>query len=374
MKELLIRLLSKNRSVKKISKCLWDFFRMHIFEIVHLHTYDQNLHLKRIYVFGKVINCPKVANRNVSNVFYFKINRENDYSLMSIQHWINSLNQLDEEYVFYFVCDNRALERKIVRFICFENNNIYFMPSMYKKLKDIAENLYTGYWRNATYAHLTPFYHAKDQGYKHYWAIDGDDTMFCTDPSNVAKILKKAEHIANKQNITVFSLDMWRSRTHGKHWSLGVVYFNDNNDICHFFDENKDKQWITPYREWDVAFNVDWFFNYLKDYKKVKIETFYVPNCYFIHWGDFFRNIIGSSICYWTKKHIIFPILKDVLDNEKLGKLSISSDAIKINVNLILSDGIDFLENEVSLVRTYPPELRKLNFLNNFGNKTKYYY
>lgn len=361
------------RICKKILKHL-DFVKLNIFEIVHVHTYDKNKKVRRIYLFGKLINPPRDNLKNKKHIFYFKINRDTDYSLICIQHWINSINKFEDDYDFYFVCDNKVLERKIARFICFKDKNIKFIPSMGRKINHVAENLYTSYWRNATYAHLTLFYHAKKNGIKRYWAIDGDDTLFCTDPDNVASVIQKVEELAIKQDYTAISLDMWRSRTHGKHWSLGVVFLNDNNDLCHYFEDNKDKTWMDYYKGWDNAFNVDWFFNYLKDHKNVSVETFFVNNCYFIHWGLFFRNPIGCSICNWKDTYIEFPIFTGIFKNENLGKLQISKDAIKINVGLDLSEGISFIENEVTNLRFFTPELRQLHCLGDFGKNSKYFY
>lgn len=377
MKNELVQFILNHGKLKKICKELlkiFDFFKLHIFEIVHVHTYDANKNVKRIYLLGKLINAPKKNRKEFKYIFYFKINRDTDYSLMCIQHWINSINNFGENYDFYFVCDNKILERKIARFICFRDSNIKFLPSMGSKIKNVAENLYTSYWRNATYAHLTPFYHAKANGIKRYWAIDGDDTFFCTDPKNVSLIIENIENLSIEKNYTAISLDMWRSRTLGKHWSLGIVFINDNIDLCHYFEAIKDKSWMENYKGWDNAFNVDWFFNYLKDYKKVSVETFYVNNCYFIHWGLFFRNPIGSSICFWKEKMIEFPLFTGLFKNNELGRLQISKDAIEIDIGLELSEGLSFFENEITNLRFFSQELRKLHNMKDFGKYSKYFY
>lgn len=360
--------------IERPLRSVWNFFKINIFEYISIHTYDASSQHHIIYLFGHKL-CSFKNKKEVENldkkVFYFKVNRQADYTLMCIQHWVNTIRYFDCD--FYFVCDNKRLERDIVRYICFKDTNIKFIRSQRKQLKKIANNLYTKYWKNATYAHLTPFYHAKEHAFKQYWTIDADDTMFLLNPPRVAEILERVETLAKQRNTTALSLDMWRTRTHGKHWSLGVVYIRDNVDLCHYFEETTSLDWTKAYEQIDVAFNVDWYFNYLKDSKNVAIETFYVENAYFIHWGDMLRNILGCSVYYWWNHMLLLPIIKYIYQNNNLGEIPIA-DCFKIDIGLSCQEGLKFMENELSFTRFCGKELRRLHELKNFGSGTKYFY
>lgn len=348
-------------------------FKMSVFEIVNVHMADSSQKLTYVYLFGRQIwSSEQTESKKKSNrpIFYLKVNRQAEYTLMCIQHWLNILGRMNAK--IYFVCDNVYLERDIVRALVFPLSDVEIIPSMRKRLSNIARNLYTAGWGNATYAHLTPFYHAKDNGYEHYWTIDADDTSFLLNPGRVCSILEKAEKLANTEGISALSLDMWRTRTLGRHWSFGIVYVNDNVNFCQVFEDTKNMDWMRNFSDLDVVYNLDWFFNYLKHYREIKIESFYPDNCMFIHWGNFLRQPLFSSVYIWKNGKLIFPILRYVYQNERLGIYDIA-ECYKISINATIEEGTCFLENEFAKFGLFPEQVKRLHNIQEFKPNTKFY-
>ncbi len=230
-------------------------------------------------------------------VIYFKINRYEDYTLQCIQEWINVANELD--YDFFFVCDNNKLRYDIIRRCYFKDKNIRFIESMRSELKEVASHLCTPKWLNATYAHLTPFYHAKKNGIRRFWNIDADDTTICAEPKQTAALLKEAEKMSLERGYSAYALDMWRSKTNSVHWSLGVFFVNEITDFVSVFEKEESLAWTKTLEEYDRNFNLDWYMTYLKNTSGIKIGTFYPDNTYFIHWGNFVLNVSGCWVNYW---------------------------------------------------------------------------
>ena len=296
------------------------------------------------FFFGKeLITKYKLCNASlVSNtIIYFKINRNTNYAIECIKKWIRIASEGGWQYVF--VCDNDALKYSVLK-NC-ELNEYFkgFLKSNRRGLKKVSRNLYTGNWENATYAHLTPFYHAKSMALKNYWCIDADDTMFLADDKSCFRVLYEAEQLAKNRGISAFSLDMWRSKTYGKHWSLGILFINDNVDFCKIFNELKNNVWMSELDVSDDSYNLDWFFTYLKDKEKYNIQSFYVEDIYFIHWSDdLLRNNSSSWINTWHDNKIIYPILNFIYRNTKNGTIDVA-DCIKIDINLSGEEFIPFV-------------------------------
>lgn len=352
-------------------------FKMNIYQKIEIKGTQSSGNCHRTYFLGKVVKhtagrrCAQKTPIHSGPVFYLKINRIADYTLMCIQNWLNVIFYMDGD--FYFVCDNKRLEREIVSRLYFRDGDIKFMSSRRKELKNVAKNLWTGSWEMATYAHLTPFYHAKENGIKEYWAIDGDDTMFFLYPEQTIKVLEIAQKISKENGISAFSLDMHWSQMKGKHWSLGVLYINDTVDFCNIFENVHGLDWTGSYKEIDDMFNLDWFFNYLRDNYVAKIETFYVEDCYFCHWtSNLLRHLIYGNLCYWHNKKIVYPIIKDIYQNEKLGMIDIEK-CYKISIDTTLEEGRKFMENEVSSIHCYTPKARKAFGLGDYGTNSIYY-
>ena len=294
-------------------------------------------------------------------VFYLKINRNTDYTFLCLQHWIDVLSVSNRD--FFILCDNLQLEKEVLRKVIFPNSNIKFIGSCKNsRLKKYVKKIATKWWPKATFAHLTTFYHAKQNNIKEFWNIDADDTMFALEPEDIRSILQNVENYSKTNNIDAISLDMWHSRTRQRHWSFGITYINNFSEIFNILDSLTNTDWQNNYKDCDVAFNLDWFFTYLKDEKKYKIESFYIENCYFIHWGNFLINAIGSSICFWQNGYLNFVILKDIYKDNSLGMVPIADDCIKFSLeNNNYSCFEKFANKYISNLKYFPPELKKLH-------------
>ena len=298
-----------------------------------------------VFLFGKQIYPREKTYRPCDwadpnqPVIYFKINRMSDYAKPCVQHWVNIAHQMRADY--YFICDNTQLQYHLLRTVNFPGAEIKFIPSIRRPLKRVCSNLCTGHWINATYAHLTPFYDAKKRGLKNFWAIDADDTMICLNHRRVTQALKSVQRLAESEDISVISLDMWRSRTLGRHWSWGIAFVNDNTDYCSLFEKTESKDWIEAYKELDANFNLDWYFTYLKDTKQLNIKTFYIERSYLIHWGSFLREPTIGTVSFWDSGKVYFPILKYVFCTDHLGVVDIA-DCRRISINATKEEGIEF--------------------------------
>lgn len=356
---------------------------MKLFEKMRIHICNPNIKQRLLCVCGRpVFKYGWQQGRRhftfstsgrfdaLKPVFYLKINRVSDYALPCIQHWVNIIGS-DANIVF--VCDNPILKRDILKYVAFHSENFSFIPSLRRLTQPISKWIGTKFWKKATDAHLTTFIHAELNKVNCYWAIDADDTMILQSPDVVKDMLCQVETYAKKNRVDIFSLDMWRSRTKGKHWSFGVVYVNNNQRILDYARTNASLDWTESFKKLDVAFNLDWYVNYLSNSKRIIAKTFYFDNYYFIHWGNFLRNCIGSSICYWSKGKVCFPVMRYVYQNERLGILPIA-DCVKFSDDSTLEKGLQFLENEVPITHFFPKELKTLYGIEKFGIDTKFFY
>lgn len=300
----------------------------------------------------------KAQNTN-KPIFYLKINLETQYAFLCLQYWLNIIDILNGD--FYIICDKPHLEVEILRNITFRSGRIKFIKSIKKTLKGVVRNIAMPRWYNAAYAHLTTFYHAKSHNIDSFWNIDADDTMFVAPFEKSAEIMQKVMSYTNSSKEDIISLDMWHSRTKGQHWSFGVTYTRNINKFIDSFNAS-DKTWQEEYRVKDCALNIDWFITYLADKKIIEASTFYVENCYFIHWcrNSFIREIFLSYICYWKENMLNFPIISEVFENNKLGIIPISNDCKRIDVGLSRQECLKFLLNQVSNIQITPKITRKL--------------
>lgn len=348
-------------SINNLFRKIANQFELGFLEIINVKTYVKDEHYGRVYfvfLFGKQIYPIKRQHQTNTwvdpkqPIMYFKINRLADYSQQCVQHWIDIAYQMKADY--YFICDNMQLEYNLLRNVTFPNSDIKFMKSMRKTLKSIAQTVSTPQWQNTAYAHLTPFYHAKANGMTKYWCIDADDMTICLSPRRAAEIIATAQSTADAKNISAFSLDVWRSCSRRqRHWTWGVAYVIDNVDFCSIFNNNADLSWMfekrARYRIRDDESNFDWYFCFLKEQTGLNIETFYMENTYFIHWGDFLnapRMLAG--IYYWENGKLTFPIRKYV--HEFRGTVNIG-DCIKIDIGAIKEEGIRFFNENLSRIK-----------------------
>lgn len=307
-----------------------------------LEYYNKRGEKKTHYNLFPKLKKDKSLLQSKEQVFYLKVNRSDEYAIRCLQHWINIVGWMGKD--FYIVCDNENLEKKIYKQIYFNNKNIKFIKSVNKPVAQIVKNIATSLWVKATYAHLTTFWHAKQNGIKSFWNIDADDTMFEINADYCAKILDDISNYAKNNDIKAFSLDMHTSRTKGKHWSFGITYTDSEFDWFGILDNNHDTKWREKYLSYDYHFNLDWFFTYLRDNNFCNIKTFYIENLFFIHYGDFLSNSIGSGVYHWNNNRIQFPILLDVFGSKEYGDIPINKNCIKFDYNLKPQMAYNFMQ------------------------------
>lgn len=309
----------------------------------------------------KTYYLPLLRKENIKKekpIFYLKINRQEDYTFICLQHWIDVVSEMNNDY--FILCDNEILKRNVYKKIIFPNSNIKFIKSNRGKyLQKLVKNIATKFWKKATFAHLTTFYHAKKNSFQNFWNIDADDTLFCMNIKTLVNHLKDIEKYADSNNIASFSLDMHRSRTNGIHWSFGITYTKMNIDWFKILEDNKDTSWQENYEKFDYEFNLDWFFTYLRDTKNIKNETFYINNSSFIHWGNFITNIIGSGIFRWQNNRLKFPIIQNIIYDEYFGNIPICKDCIKFEGNFTDSEYKNFIIENLTYL--YKPSKQMLN-------------
>lgn len=111
-------------------------------------------------------------------VFYLKINRKEEYTFPNLQKWIDVISDIHESKVF-IICDDVDLENAVKNRVSYEGCLEYIKSERYaSEVRGIVKGFANERWENAGYAHMTTFYHAKENGYRHFWNIDADDTFF----------------------------------------------------------------------------------------------------------------------------------------------------------------------------------------------------
>jgi hypothetical protein len=282
---------------------------------------------------------PKIQN-NKNPLFYLKVNQDDEDSLICIQYWINIIAEMHADYII--ICDNKSLERKILKKIFFPNSNIKFIKSTRKSfLPILKKQKLQKKWYKAACAHLTTYIHAKKNNIKHFWNIDADDALFLVEPKKAVTILQTAQDYANENQLDDFSFDFWATKCRGRHWSFGITYTRNSADYIKLLQENI----ITwdNYKRWTTVHNLDWLFSFLKDSGKLNLKSFYVENMYFIHWGRFIGDMKNAYITTWKNNQMYYPILKDIF-KDKRGILPVVSEDIvhKFELGVSEDECLDF--------------------------------
>lgn len=318
--------------------------QLRLFNVPICEFYVKVLSPKKLHF--NILPCIK-SNRSYScdndfqDVFYLKVNNISNTSIQCIQHWVNIVGWMKAD--FYFVCDNPLLEQLIYERVHFDNKNIKFIKSVHYPLNRIVRNLSTSFWKKATYAHLTTFYHAQKNKIRNFWNIDADDTMLLVEAPRAAEILKKAKNYADENNLSAFSLDMHTSRTHGIHWSFGVSHIINNVKISKLLDFGKS-DWYKHYLGIEPK-NLDWYMNYLKDFMpNYKVMSYCINNLLFLHDTEFF-TAGWLSFMQYKNEVIEYPIFKKFyeLDDIGLAYIPLHKDVIKFDLNIEEKEGLDFL-------------------------------
>lgn len=291
-------------------------------------------------------------------VYYLKLNRMIEYSLRNLQVWIDIVS-IDPNSQVYILCDNKQLNKAICEKINFRGISFQFLESIKRtEDRDLIDAIAIPKWYNAGYAHMTPFIHSMKNNIDEFWNIDADDTMICLVPERAKELLDKARGYAVENRIDLFSLDMWRSRALGGHWSFGITYTNANIDWVKLMRTHMDCQGGSRYfMNGNHPKNIDEFFSYMKSKENsVRIETFYFENLLFIHYSDdFVMHPITSGVFKYKEGKITYPIIKYIYGVQSLGEIPIFEDIIRLDIS------IDDIEGGFFLSRIAPFSIEAVN-------------
>lgn len=265
-----------------------------------------------------------------SRVFFLKVNRSKKENVLCIKKWIEVCNELGGRV--FIICDSTRI-RKIIRKNVAHSDEIKFCRSKITKIYRLVNKLYSGPWKSATYAHVFPFFYSNKKGIQNHWDIDADDISICLKKERMCEMMRLVECMAEKDKIDMYSIDIWHSRTQGKHWSFGVVYVRNNTSVYEKISSQKDCQWMKDLHNCDDSYNMDWFCTYLRNKEELIVRTFYVENAILIHWGNFILNPLYSSVILWKRGFTYYPVLNEIIGDERLGKVGINGmDKVDLNV------------------------------------------
>ncbi len=265
-------------------------------------------------------------------VFYLKVNRNEKYTYRNLQHWVDVMELMPESQ-YYILCDNPEVKQAIPEQVRFSNSDVKFLKS-YKslpKLNELVPDITDDIWRNAGYAHITTFWHARENSIPYFWNIDADDTYICLSPERICEMLHMVEGHMQDKKIHAMSLDMWNTKSGGEHWSFGITYIDNTIDwygtmkrYCH--DEKlKSKQMR----------NVDGYFSCLRACTDLKLETFYFENLRFIHYADdFFKRPHASGFYHWKEGYLVLPILFYCFGMEDFGRVPLAEGIIGFDMDI----------------------------------------
>jgi hypothetical protein len=273
-------------------------------------------------------------------IFYLKVNRRETYSCRNLQNWLDIVQAYEGAKAF-IQCDNEELKEMIVHNTnCLTmKDTVSFIETQWedKDLGEITARAANDKWAKASYAHLTTFLHARQNGYDKFWNIDADDTVFCMSPEHTVKCLKDVEEYAGQQDIKLFSLDMHFSDFFGCHWTYGVTYTDNSVNWLEYMKEHMSDGGFQ-------VINLDWYTTYLRTLRDYKIETFYFENLKFIHYSeDFFKRPANSGMRHWKDGNVIFPILAYGYGRTDIGILPIAKDCIRLEEDISDEEAGEFL-------------------------------
>jgi len=274
----------------------------------------------------------------MSPIFYLKINANTEFSIKCFEHWVEIVESFGSNY--YVVCDNDDLRSKIC---C--DGKVFNIISSSEEARSLLVDIVAPFWLSAGSALLTPFLHAKENGFNSFFNIDADDTVMCCAAELCVKALKAVESYADKTDVNCFSLDMHSSAFERfyPYWTFGVTYIKNDIDytqaVSNFLGLKETVGIVDFFDE-----NIDEVFSILGKYSIIKTGIFYIENLYFRHqnWeihyyenGYFkYRNISNYTKVLWQIK-----------DHELKNGIQIPKRFIKIDTDINQSDCITYLNN-----------------------------
>lgn len=284
--------------------------------------------------------------------FYLKVNLELHFSFRCVQYWIDVAHKYGGGVIF--VCDKSSLKKSIIE-RCHFYESPKWMPSSYTALKNCVDGFYDEYWYKAGYAHLTSFFDATENDNERFWNIDADDTLPCIVPEKMVMLLRQAETYAEKKDLDIFSLDMHESRTNHYHFSYGISYIRSSKKVFGFY-KNTDKNWKT----WKAigSANVDWYATYLRDTGKIRVQSFYAENLWFIHFGLLYNfELALHGLYHFTRGKVYLPLYDSLGDGKMY--FSIHSDVVRFDLGI--TDG-ENLKNVKEMLFCLIPAFNFFNY------------
>lgn len=282
-----------------------------------------------------------MALKNANDkAIYLKVNINKYFSLTCIQFWLNLAAIYDAR--LYIICEKPEIITEISKNCRFGSvsleeyararkmeNDPLFVGAYFDKLTDFAKRLVKPGWVKAAVSHLTTFQHAAENGFKSFWNIDADDTLFFTpSETGLKEAFQKVESVATDYDCV--SLDMWNSLNRGQHWSFGVAYIHATSLWQNILESNIERV-HTVWKEINLperVHNLDYYFTSLSTEALIKTFTFYINKASFCHYGIYLAGMViypGMGLNYWSDKMIIFPILNI--------SVPIADSTVKIDIN-----------------------------------------
>lgn len=316
--------------------------------------------VKRFYLFGiAVLDVTKKKNEELhirtpksckpkskdQPIFYLKVNRIHQTSYDCLQHWMDIANKMGA--FCYIICDKKEFEYGMFSKPCFfYRNSFQIISSDRRSLKKPIKKLLAGVdrsklWQRIALSMTTPFVHAKKNNFSRTYNIDADDIMILARPEKIAKALLQMEKIAELKNVDAMNLDMFVSKSFNVHWSFGVVFVRHpgncisalRNNINWRKDVENQKKYKTSYVE-EFNFNVDWLFTFLRDTKKLNLQTFCIKNAVVVHMPDIAISRHWAFVFQWRNDRLYFPIISEVYRDKKWAYIPIPESINKIDAEI----------------------------------------
>jgi hypothetical protein len=240
----------------------------------------------------------------ILKAYYLKINNGDRINLNIFWHWVKIVEAAGADY--FILADREDVKTRLVQLYVEKGypEPVNFIASKREELRDLCEGLYSEYWLNVAYAHLTPFLHAKENNYSGFWGIDADDTVLCASPAHCAQLLHEAEQYAINNALNLFSLDMWYSRVsiYGfYHWTFGVVFTNMNADYPEILEKGKlllGGKAIAEMPKMVHHPSIDNYFSFLSHSGQLRCQSFYGECFIFEHFKHYVIMYENGRIKY----------------------------------------------------------------------------
>lgn len=299
-------------------------------------------------------------------IFYLKVNREKSYVIPNIRHWLDSI--LVNENRVYLVCDNDHLIDEIKRTLVPIYGDLDFIRSINdsEDIEQILDSISLGVWKKIGRAHLTTFYHARENKYEAFWNIDADDTFFCLSPERIRELINHVAVESTEKKVDLNNLDMWHSVSVSEswgstpHWSFGVTYTNNKID---WFKIMKAHANDMDYLGMDkLHCNIDWYFTYLSTLSGITIKSFCFRNLKFIHFcSNGFDYPHKGAFYYYRPETIEFPVLKYCFGSCELGEIPIAKDTLHYDIGISDEEAMIALINNSEEKAIFMKEIKNMN-------------